>query len=65
MPRLASGFRVVAVDLRGIGGSMPTERGYDSATEDVHQLDRPCVVGHDIGGGVPTRSCAMMRCAAR
>lgn len=60
MPRLASRFRVVAVDLRGIGGSAPAERGYDSATmaEDVHQLastlglDRPYVVGHDFGGWV-------------
>lgn len=58
MPRLASRFRVVAVDLRGIGGSTPTEGGYDVATmaEDVHQLarrlrlDRPYVVGHDFGG---------------
>lgn len=60
MPRLAVRFRVVAVDLRGIGGSTPTERGYDAATmaEDVHQLaralelNRPYVVGHDIGGRV-------------
>jgi pimeloyl-ACP methyl ester carboxylesterase len=60
MPGLASRFRVVAVDLRGIGGSMPTERGYDAATmaEDVHQLaqqlglDRPYIVGHDFGGWV-------------
>ena len=58
MPRLAAQFRVVAVDLRGIGGSTPTESGYDAATtaEDVHQLartlelDRPYVVGHDVGG---------------
>jgi pimeloyl-ACP methyl ester carboxylesterase len=60
MPRLASQFRVVAVDLRGIGRSTPTERGYDMATmaEDVHQLaqilrlDRSYVVGHDFGGWV-------------
>jgi pimeloyl-ACP methyl ester carboxylesterase len=60
MPRLASRFRVVAVDLRGIGGSTPSEGGYDAATmaEDVHQLvrtlglDRPYVVGHDLGGWV-------------
>ena len=60
MPRLAARFRVVAVDLRGIGGSTPTEGGYDAATmaEDVHQLartldlDRPYVVGHDVGGRV-------------
>jgi pimeloyl-ACP methyl ester carboxylesterase len=60
MPLLASRFRVIAVDLRGIGGSAAPERGYDSATmaEDVHQLagtlglDRPYVVGHDFGGWV-------------
>ena len=60
MPQLASRFHVVAVDLRGIGGSAAPERGYDSATmaEDVHQLastlglDRPYVVGHDFGGWV-------------
>ena len=60
MPRLATRFRVVAVDLRGIGGSTPTESGYDAATmaQDVHQLarelelDRPYVVGHDVGGRV-------------
>src|SRR5215470_1207557 len=32
MPRLASQYRVVAVDLRGIGGSKVTEGGYDVAT---------------------------------
>jgi pimeloyl-ACP methyl ester carboxylesterase len=60
MPRLASQFRVIAVDLRGIGGSAPSEHGFDSATmaEDVHQLtdvlglDRSYVVGHDFGGWV-------------
>jgi pimeloyl-ACP methyl ester carboxylesterase len=60
MPKLAEKFFVVAVDLRGIGGSPPSEKGYDAATlaEDVHQLiqslqlEKPYVVGHDIGGGV-------------
>jgi pimeloyl-ACP methyl ester carboxylesterase len=60
MPRLASHCRVVAVDLRGIGGSKPTERGYDAATmaEDVNQLavtlalDQSYIVGHDFGGWV-------------
>jgi pimeloyl-ACP methyl ester carboxylesterase len=60
MPRLATRFRVVAVDLRGIGGSTPTESGYDVATmaEDVYQLartlglERPYVVGHDFAGWV-------------
>jgi len=40
MPLLTSQFTVVAVDLRGLGGSIPTEGGYDAANmaEDVHQL---------------------------
>ena len=60
MPELAKQFTVVAVDLRGLGGSIPTEGGYDAANmaEDVHQLaehlllEHVFVVGHDIGGMV-------------
>lgn len=60
MPRLAKRFDVIAVDLRGIGGSSPTSAGYDAANlaEDIHQLARQLglehiyVVGHDIGGMV-------------
>jgi pimeloyl-ACP methyl ester carboxylesterase len=60
MPRLAKQFTVVAVDLRGIGGSAATAGGYDAANmaEDVHQLaghlhlEHVYVVGHDIGGMV-------------
>src|SRR6202051_1058889 len=60
MPLLAKQFTVVAVDLRGIGGSAATPGGYDAANmaEDVHQLAEPLhlehvyVVGHDIGGMV-------------
>jgi pimeloyl-ACP methyl ester carboxylesterase len=60
MPLLAKQFTVVAVDLRGIGGSAATEGGYDAANmaEDVHQLverlhlENVYVVGHDIGGMV-------------
>jgi pimeloyl-ACP methyl ester carboxylesterase len=60
MPLLAKQFRVVAVDLRGIGGSAPTSDGYDAANmaEDIHQLaahlhlDHVYLVGHDIGGMV-------------
>ncbi|MGA2539215.1 MAG: alpha/beta hydrolase [Terracidiphilus sp.] len=60
MPELAKQFTVVAVDLRGLGGSIPTEGGYDAANmaEDIHQLaehlhlDHAYVVGHDIGGMV-------------
>ena len=60
MPLLAKQFTVVAVDLRGIGGSEATVGGYDAANmaEDVHQLvqhlhlEHVYVVGHDIGGMV-------------
>jgi pimeloyl-ACP methyl ester carboxylesterase len=60
MPRLAKKFTVVAVDLRGIGGSEATARGYDAANmaEDIHQLTEQLqlkpvyVVGHDLGGMV-------------
>jgi pimeloyl-ACP methyl ester carboxylesterase len=60
MPLLAKHFAVVAVDLRGIGGSTATPDGYDAANmaEDVHQLvehlhlENVYVVGHDIGGMV-------------
>jgi pimeloyl-ACP methyl ester carboxylesterase len=60
MPRLAKQFTVVAVDLRGVGGSTATPNGYDAANmaEDVHQLavalklDHVYIVGHDIGGQV-------------
>src|SRR5271165_2017109 len=60
MPELAKHFTVVAVDLRGLGGSIPTEGGYDTANmaEDIHQLaehlqlQHVYVVGHDIGGMV-------------
>jgi pimeloyl-ACP methyl ester carboxylesterase len=58
MPRLAQRFSVIAVDLRGIGGSKATPDGYDAATmaEDVRrlaqelELERAYLVGHDIGG---------------
>lgn len=60
MPLLAKQFTVVAVDLRGIGGSPATAGGYDAANmaEDIHQLAEQLhledvyVVGHDIGGMV-------------
>jgi pimeloyl-ACP methyl ester carboxylesterase len=60
MPRLAAKFAVVAVDLRGVGGSAPAAGGYDAANlaEDIHQLvaqlhlQKVYVVGHDIGGMV-------------
>lgn len=58
MPRLAKRFTVIAVDLRGIGGSSVQSGGYDAANmaEDIYELARALelqniyVVGHDIGG---------------
>jgi pimeloyl-ACP methyl ester carboxylesterase len=60
MPILAEKFTVLAVDLRGVGGSKPTPTGYDAANlaEDIHQLaerlnlENVYIVGHDIGGMV-------------
>ena len=60
MPRLAKKFTVIAVDLRGVGGSLATPSGYDAANlaEDIYQLarqlkfERVYVAGHDIGGMV-------------
>jgi len=60
MARLARRFTVIAIDLRGIGQSTAGSTKYDAATmaADVQQLakalklDRPYVVGHDIGGMV-------------
>jgi len=60
MPRLSAKFTVVAVDLRGVGGSAPAADGYDAANlaEDIHQLlaqlhlQQVYLVGHDIGGMV-------------
>jgi len=57
---LAKRFTVIAVDLRGVGGSTVTSGGYDAANmaEDIYQLvsalklDRVYIVGHDIGGMV-------------
>ncbi|MBN8808513.1 MAG: alpha/beta hydrolase [Sphingomonas sp.] len=60
LARLAKRYTVVAVDLRGIGQSTAGSAKFDAATmaADVHEfagalkLDRPYVVGHDIGGMV-------------
>lgn len=60
MPMLARRRRVIAVDLRGIGGSGKPESGYDkkNMARDVYELighlgyDRADVVGHDIGSMV-------------
>jgi pimeloyl-ACP methyl ester carboxylesterase len=57
MPALAQRYRVIAVDLRGMGSSDKPEGGYDKKTmaEDVYQLARHLgyqrvnVAGHDLG----------------
>lgn len=58
MPRLAKRFTVVAVDLPGIGKSAPAPSGYEAVKSAGHihalaqtlKLERPYVVGHDLGG---------------
>src|SRR3569623_477076 len=60
MARLGRRFTVVAVDLRGIGQSTAGSPRFDAATmaADVNELagarklEKPYVVGHDIGGMV-------------
>jgi pimeloyl-ACP methyl ester carboxylesterase len=57
MPLLAERHRVVAIDARGYGESDKPYEGYDGRTiaEDLRQviatlgLDRPIVIGHDMG----------------
>ena len=60
MPRLDNYYRVVVVDLRGMGGSEKPRGGYDKKTmaEDINQLIHSLgaksayVAGHDIGAMV-------------
>lgn len=60
MPELAKSYRVIAVDLRGMGGSSRPAGGYDKKTMagDIRRLlerlgiERAGVVGHDIGAAV-------------
>jgi pimeloyl-ACP methyl ester carboxylesterase len=60
MPQLARRHSVIAVDLRGVGGSDAPDTGYDAATmaDDVHRLVQELgvgpahLVGHDVGGWV-------------
>jgi pimeloyl-ACP methyl ester carboxylesterase len=58
MPRLAAHFTVIAIDLPGIGKSAPAIGGYDTMNLAGHvrglvsalRLERPYIVGHDLGG---------------
>ncbi len=60
MPALATRYRVIAVDLRGMGGSDKPQGGFDKKTmaTDIHELVRKLgysevnVVGHDLGSMV-------------
>lgn len=60
MPQLARRHRVIAVDIRGMGGSDKPQGGYDKKTmaRDVHELVRSLgysrvdMVGHDMGAMV-------------
>ncbi|GAA2781978.1 alpha/beta fold hydrolase [Crossiella cryophila] len=60
MPALAEHHRVIAVDLRGMGGSAKPAAGYDKKTmaKDIHELlrhlgiEQADVAGHDIGAMV-------------
>jgi pimeloyl-ACP methyl ester carboxylesterase len=59
-PELAKHFRVIVVDIRGMGSSATPSSGYDKKTmsTDVYQLiqqlglQQVYVLGHDIGGMV-------------
>jgi pimeloyl-ACP methyl ester carboxylesterase len=60
IPTLASHYHVIAVDLRGMGGSSRPQGGYDkkNMAEDIYQLVRLLghekinIAGHDIGSMV-------------
>ncbi|GAA4022411.1 alpha/beta hydrolase [Allokutzneria multivorans] len=60
MPELAKNYRVIAVDLRGMGGSAKPDSGYDKKTmaADIHGLiaklglGQVNLTGHDIGAMV-------------
>lgn len=60
MPALAKRFRVIVVDIRGMGGSEKPAGGYDKKTmaQDIYELIRQLgyekvnIAGHDIGAMV-------------
>lgn len=60
MPALAKEFQVIAVDIRGMGGSGRPAEGYDkkNMARDIHELtqllgfDHVNIAGHDIGAHV-------------
>jgi len=60
MPELAKHYRVVSIDLRGMGGSRKPADGYDkkNMAKDIYELirhlgyEKANIVGHDIGSMV-------------
>ena len=60
MPELAKHYTVIAVDLRGMGGSAKPAGGYDkkNMAKDIYELvkslgyDKAHIAGHDIGSQV-------------
>jgi pimeloyl-ACP methyl ester carboxylesterase len=60
MPELSKHYRVIAVDLRGMGGSDKPRSGYEkkNMAKDIHELaralgyDKINIAGHDIGAMV-------------
>jgi pimeloyl-ACP methyl ester carboxylesterase len=60
VPLLAEDFRVICPDLRGFGWSSAPSAGYDKETIagdvlrllDALELQRTCLIGHDVGGFV-------------
>ncbi|MGW6929101.1 alpha/beta fold hydrolase [Lentzea sp. NPDC054927] len=73
MPALATKFRVIAVDLRGMGGSEKPQGGYDKKTmaTDIHELVKKLgyakvgLAGHDIGSQVAFSFAANFPAATR
>lgn len=73
LPALAKRYTVIAVDLRGMGGSAKPADGYDKKTmaADVHSLvrhlgyDSVNIAGHDIGAMVAHSFAANHRAATR
>jgi pimeloyl-ACP methyl ester carboxylesterase len=73
LPALAERYRVIAVDLRGMGGSAKPAGGYDKKTmaRDVYRLvrhlgyDSVNVAGHDIGAMVAHSFAVNHRAATR
>jgi pimeloyl-ACP methyl ester carboxylesterase len=59
-PALSKNYRVIVIDIRGMGTSEKPQTGYDKKTmaKDVYELiiklklEKATVVGHDIGGMV-------------